>query len=133
MYASAEALADETKPGDAGVGGFRHRALHVEMKHRLGAAGALLSEPLPAGITGARGAVAHDALAHEIDIGVIVVGQWRWKSSRKAGQSGLRPFPQKITQREREAVIDADQCRRVLGKPFHQPFGNAAPRPVFAR
>jgi hypothetical protein len=37
-----------------------------------------------------------------------------------------------IAQRERETVIDADQRRRVLGEPFHQPFGNTAPRPIFA-
>ncbi len=30
-------------------------------------------------------------------------------------------------------MIDADQSRRVLGEPLHQPFGDAAPRPVFAR
>ena len=38
-----------------------------------------------------------------------------------------------IAQRERKAVVDADQRRHVLGQPFHQPFGDAAPRPVFAR
>ena len=61
------------------------------------------------------------------------VGQWRWKSSRNVGQSGFRPMHLEIAQRKREAVVDADQRRRVLGQPLDQPFGDAAPRPVFAR
>ena len=45
------------------------------MKHRFGTAGALLREQPPAGIAGARRAVAHHALAHEIDISVIIFGR----------------------------------------------------------
>jgi hypothetical protein len=43
------------------------------MKHRLCAASALLGEPPPTGIANARRAVAHHAVAHEIDVGVVVV------------------------------------------------------------
>ncbi len=57
------------------MGGFRHRALHVEMKHRFRAAGAFLGQAPPAGIAHARRAVAGDAVAHEIDIDVILVGR----------------------------------------------------------
>jgi hypothetical protein len=42
MYVGPKPLADEAKPGDPGVGGFRHRSLHVELKYRFRAAGALL-------------------------------------------------------------------------------------------
>ena len=66
----AEPLADEAQPGNAGMGGFRHRSLHVEVKDRFRAAGALLGQAPPAGIAHARRAVADGAVAHEIDIGV---------------------------------------------------------------
>jgi acyl-CoA synthetase (NDP forming) len=76
--------------------GFRHRSLHVEVKHRLGSAGALLREPPPAGIAGARRAVAHHALAHEIDISVIVVGRpMALEIVEEGGQSGFRPCTSK--------------------------------------
>jgi hypothetical protein len=38
-----------------------------------------------------------------------------------------------VAQREREGVVDADQRRRILGEPFHQPFGDAPARPVFVQ
>jgi hypothetical protein len=34
-----------------------------------------------------------------------------------------------VPQRKRKAVVDADQCGRILG----EPFGDAAPGSVFAR
>src|ERR1700751_5681694 len=62
LHPRPQAPAEQPQPGNPGMGGFRHRALHVEMKHRLGAASALLGEPPPASIAGARGAVAQPAL-----------------------------------------------------------------------
>jgi type I restriction enzyme R subunit len=47
-------LADEAQPGNAGMGGFRHRSLHVEVKHRFRAARALLGQAPPAGIARSR-------------------------------------------------------------------------------
>src|SRR6516165_3361768 len=38
-----------------------------------------------------------------------------------------------IAQREGKAVVDAHQRRHALGKPLHQPLGDAAPRPIFAK
>ena len=38
-----------------------------------------------------------------------------------------------IGQRKGKAVIDADQRWRVLSEPLDQPFGDAAPRSIFAR
>src|SRR5262249_10794463 len=97
MHTGATAMADEPQPGNPRVRRFRHRALHVELKHRLSAAGALLGQPPPTGIAGARCAVAHHALAHEIDIGVIVVGRPMALEviEEGAGQSGLRPYASK--------------------------------------
>jgi hypothetical protein len=52
------------------------------------------------------------------------------EEGRPVGLEGMRL---EIAQRKRQAVINADQRRRVRGKPLHQPLGNTAPRPVFAR
>jgi hypothetical protein len=38
-----------------------------------------------------------------------------------------------IVQREREAMVDADQRRSILGQPLDQPFGGGLPAPVFSR
>jgi len=43
MHTLPELPPDEAQPRNPGMGGFRHRALHVEVKHRFCAAGALLS------------------------------------------------------------------------------------------
>src|SRR5690554_55014 len=67
MHAGAKALADEAQPGNAGMGGFRHRSLHIEMKHRLRAACSFLGQAPPPRMAHARGAVADDAVAHELD------------------------------------------------------------------
>ena len=61
------------------------------------------------------------------------VGQCRWKSSRKFGQSSLQAVRLEISNRKREAVVDTDQGGRIFGKPFDQPFGDATTGPVFAR
>jgi len=75
MYARTKALPKEAQPGDAGMGGLGHGALHVEMEHRLRAAGPQFRRPPPPRITHPRRAVPGAAIADEIDIGVILV---RW-------------------------------------------------------
>jgi hypothetical protein len=50
MHAVAQPLADDAQPLNPGMGGFRYRPLHVEIKHRFRAAGALLGQPPPAGV-----------------------------------------------------------------------------------
>jgi hypothetical protein len=44
---------------------------------------------------------------------------------------GLQAMLLKIAQRKGKSVVDADQHRHILGQPLDQPFGDAAPRPVF--
>jgi hypothetical protein len=44
MHPLSKLLADEAQPGNAGVGRFRHRTLHVEMKNRFCAARALFGQ-----------------------------------------------------------------------------------------
>jgi hypothetical protein len=72
MHAGPEPLANEAQPGNPGMGGFRHRSLHVEVIYRFRAASTLLGQPSPAGIAHARCAVAHRAVADEIDVDVFV-------------------------------------------------------------
>ena len=72
IHACAEPLADKAQPGDPGMAGFRHRSLHVEVIYRFRAASTLLGQPSPAGIAHARCAVAHRAVADEIDVDVFV-------------------------------------------------------------
>lgn len=43
------------------------------MEHRLGRASALFRHPTPAGVTGTRSAVAGQAIAHQIDIGILAI------------------------------------------------------------
>ena len=68
MHVRTEPFADEPQPRHAGMGGFRYRALHIEMKHGLGATGAFLRQSPPARIARARRAVAHDNLPYKIDM-----------------------------------------------------------------
>ena len=46
---------------------------------------------------------------------------------------GLQPVNLEISQRERKAVVDADECRRILRKALHQPMSNALAGPIFPR
>jgi hypothetical protein len=43
---------------------------------------------------------------------------------------GLQAICLEIAQREREAVVDADQRWQVFCQPFEQPFGDALSGPV---
>src|SRR5262249_6682251 len=109
MHARPEPPANEQQPRDTSVGGFRDRPLHVEMKDGLGAAGALLGEPPPAGVADASGTVAHDALADEIDIGVVVVGRpMVLEIVEEGGPIELEAMRLEIAQRKGKAVVDAD-------------------------
>lgn len=122
------------QPRDSGMRGFGHRPLHVEMKHRLRPGRSLFSYAAPARASLARCAVPSRAEAHEIDIGMIGIRrpmpleiiQERWPVRQQ-------PMDLKVAQGKREGVVDADDCRDVLGKSFDQPFRDPAPRPISLR
>jgi hypothetical protein len=102
--------------------------------NRFCGARAFLGQTPPAGITHACGAVAVDAVADELDIGVILVG--RPVSLEIVGEAqpvGQQPVRLEIAQRERKTVVNPDQRGRTLAQPFHQPLGDALAAPVFAR
>ena len=115
------------------MGRLRHRSLHVEVKHRFRAARAFLGQTPPPGIAHARRAVADDAVTDEIDIGVILVSRpMPLEIVEEARPVGQQPMRLEIAQRERKAVVDADQRGRILGQPFDQLFGDALAGPIFA-
>ena len=107
---------------------------HVEMKHRLRPSGPFLCQPSPAGIAGPRRAVTCRSLANEIDVGVVLVGRpMVHEVVEKRRPVGFQPVNLEISQREGKAVVDADECRRILRKALHQPMSNALAGPKFPR
>src|SRR5207237_4057557 len=93
MHAAAQLPANEAKPGNSGMGGFRYRSRHVEMEDGFGAAGADLGQPPPARIAHARRTVAANTLAHEIDVGVIFIGRpMPLEILEEARPVGLKPM-----------------------------------------
>ncbi|MFC7538836.1 hypothetical protein ACFQU2_04345 [Siccirubricoccus deserti] len=80
-----------------------------------------------------RGAVSSAAIADEIDIGVILIGQpvplEVVEEARPVQREAVRL---EVAHREGETVADADQRRHILGQALNEPFRNAAPGPVFA-
>ena len=72
MHALAQSLADEPQPRNSGMGGFRHRSLHVEMKHRFCTAGAFLCQARPAAIASANGAITAHALTERFRLGLLL-------------------------------------------------------------
>lgn len=80
------------------------------------------------------GTVAHRAVAHEIDGGLVLVGRpVALEVIEKGRPVGRQAVGLEIPQWKGEPVVDTDQCRPVFGEPLDQPFGDSAPRPVFAR
>jgi hypothetical protein len=59
----AQAAREGNANGNAGMGRFRHRSLHVEMTDFA----------LPARAAHARGAVTNDAIPHELDVSVVIL------------------------------------------------------------
>ena len=111
-----------------------HRALDVEMEHRLGRARTLFGHPAPAGVAGARCAVASQAVAHEIDIGVLGIrGPVALKVLQELGPVRLQLVHFEIAQRKRKPEVDADDRRDILGQAVREPLRDAASRPVLAR
>ena len=71
-------------------------------------------------------------MTDEINIDVLVGRPMALKIVEKGGPIGLEPMDLEIAQRKREAVVDADQRWRGLGKSLDQPFRDATPGPVLA-
>ena len=99
------------------------------MKDRFRSARALLSQPPPAGTAGARRPVAHETIADEIDIGVVIVGRpVALEIVEERGPVRLESMHLEIAQRKRKAVVDADQ--RGHGSASRSTSHSAIPRRV---
>lgn len=117
-----------------GVSRLGDLALHVEVEDGLGRPGALLGEPFPSRVPAASSAVAGQAVANEVDIGVRAIG---WPISLEVLQERRpvrrQPMHLEVAQRKGKPVIDADDRRDVFREPLGQPVRDAASRPVLAR
>jgi hypothetical protein len=74
--------------------------------------------------------LAYGAVVDEINVDVLVGRPMALEIVMEGGPVEHEPI---TTQREGKAMVDADQCRWVLGQCLDQPFGDAAPGPVFPR
>src|SRR5580704_1115401 len=103
------------------MGGFSHRYLHVEKKDGLRAARACLGKSPPPRVS-----LARYAAAQGLDRRVVLVGRpMTLEIVKECRPVMFEAMFIKLADRERKAVVDADQSGRVLGQPFHQPFGGA--------
>jgi len=88
---------------------------------------AFLGQLSPLGIAHARRAIASQAIADEIHIGVVIVG---WPMMLEVVEKGwpvrLEAMHLKIAERKREAVVDADQRGTIFCQPIDLPLGDAS-------
>ena len=106
------------------MGGFRHRSLHVESKHAFRRTSSLFTQPPPPRITRARRTIAAGAVSDKIHTGVVLVGRpMKLEIVKERWPLRFEVVGLEIAQRERKAMVDADQRRSILGQPLDQPFG----------
>ena len=133
MHSRTKPLANETQPRNASVGGLSHCPLHIEVKNGFRATRTLLGQTTPAGTAHSLRGIADKTVADEIDVDVPVGWPMPLEIVKKVRPVRFQAVRLEISNRKREAVVDTDQGRRILGKPLDQPFGDAASSPVFAR
>ena len=98
------------------MGGLRHRALSVETEDPAGRSGPHSPSSVASGDRRCGPSpFAHAAVAHEIDIRVVVVGRpMALKVVEKCWPIERQPMCLEVPHRERECMIDPDQCRLRL-------------------
>ncbi len=90
MDAASKLHPDESQPWKPSVSRLCDLPLHIEMEDGFCAARAQLCQSPPAGVAHPRCTVAVDTVAHELDIGVILVGRpMALEIVEEAGQSGF--------------------------------------------
>jgi hypothetical protein len=103
MYFAPEPFADEAQPGNPGMSGFRHRSLHVEKKDG--------KSPPP------RVSLARYAAAQGLDRRVVLVGRpMTLEIVKECRPVMFEAMFIKIADRERKAVVDAEQRGDILGQ-----------------
>ena len=89
--------------------GFGNLPLYVEMKDGFGAPGTFFGQATPTGIPSALGTISQRSVAHEINIGVILVsGPMKLEIVEEVGPIEFQAVGLEIPQRKRKAVIDPD-------------------------
>src|SRR5665213_3145146 len=133
MDLSSQPPAQVEKPWQAGMGGFCHGTLDIELENRLGGSGPKFGYPPPPGIAGTRLPVARYSVTHEFHIGIVLVGgPMVLKIFQESLPVGRKAMNRKIRPGKGKAVVYPNQCRLGFVQPLSQPFGHAAPRPIFA-
>ena len=125
---------DIPQPRNTTMSGFRHRSLHVKMKHRLGTASADFGHTSPPCVTGPCSRVAANSIAHKIYIGMVVIGRpMTLKVLQKCSPIEGQAMLFEVLEREGKTVVNADERRGILGQNFCQPFCNPTPCPILLR
>src|SRR5277367_991560 len=130
--ALAKPLTNEPQPRNSSMRRFRHRALHIELKDGLRAARPFLGEATPTTVPGTGGAVALAAFAYRFYVDVFIRRPMALEVVEEGRPVQLQAIVLKVLLWKRKAVVDSDQHRRWPAKVVDQPFGDLAPRPVFA-
>jgi hypothetical protein len=95
---------------------LRYRALHVEVKDRLGAPGTYLCDSPQGRPARTRSSVAAIAIANKIHIGVLLIGRpVALEIVKEHAPIGSEPVFLEVLQRKRKTVVDANQRWRFPG------------------
>ncbi|EME70274.1 hypothetical protein H261_08813 [Paramagnetospirillum caucaseum] len=94
---------------------FCDGSLHIEVEYRFGSTGPFLSQSPPPSVAGAIRTIPHGTMPNEIDIDMIAVSGPMSMEIIKEGRPIRRQTMHfKISERKREAVIDANQGRHLI-------------------
>lgn len=74
MHAISKPAPQIQKPGDSGMRRFRHRARHIEVKHRFRPRPDLRPAP-PTGVTATSRTISTHSLTSKIHVNIFIVGQ----------------------------------------------------------
>src|SRR5258708_7656678 len=103
------------------------------MEYRFRGAGAHFSETLPTPIAGTRRAIATQTVLHEADVYVVVRGPMALEILQERCPIEWNAMFEEIRHRKREAMVDPNQRRTILGKHLFEPFRYFTTGPIFAR
>jgi hypothetical protein len=115
MNPGAKSPAKKQQPRQSGMGGLCHLALDVEVEDRFGMTSTALGEALPTRLAGSGRTVSRHTIADEVNVQVILVG-WPMLHEvlQEQGPGRGKTMTLEVFERERKAVINADQDARLM-------------------
>jgi hypothetical protein len=122
------------EPKQTGKRRFGDRALHVEQKNGLRGGRPPFGLAEPTAVTHPVQAISSPAVPNEVDKVAGVVGRpVLLEVNQEVFPVAGEPVLLKVGKREREGMVDADQCGDVPVEFLAQPFSKTSARPVPAR